>query len=101
MAILGVAYNQRVDKPLAVRMRPKSIGEVVGHGKLLAKGSPISRLIEAERTGAWSSVLLWGPPGSGKTTIARLLSDAKNANFVELSAISTSVSQVRVVIDAA
>lgn len=101
MAILGVAYNQRVDKPLAVRMRPKSIGEVVGHGKLLAKGSPISRLIEAERTGAWSSVLLWGPPGSGKTTIARLLSDAKNANFVELSAISTSVSQVREVIDAA
>ena len=101
MAILGVAYNQRVDKPLAVRMRPKSIGEVVGHGKLLAKGSPIARLIEAERTGAWSSVLLWGPPGSGKTTIARLLSEAKNANFIELSAISTSVSQVREVIDAA
>lgn len=101
MAILGVAYNQRVEKPLAVRMRPKSIGEVVGHGKLLAKGSPIQRLIEAERTGAWSSVLLWGPPGSGKTTIARLLSEAKNANFVELSAIATSVSQVREVIDSA
>ena len=101
MAILGVAYNQRVDKPLAVRMRPKSIGEVVGHDKLLAKGSPIARLIEAERTGAWSSVLLWGPPGSGKTTIARLLSGAKNANFIELSAISTSVSQVREVIDGA
>jgi putative ATPase len=82
-------------------MRPKSIGEVVGHGKLLAKGSPIARLIEAERTGAWSSVLLWGPPGSGKTTIARLLSEAKNATFIELSAISTSVSQVREVIDAA
>lgn len=101
MAILGVAYNQRVDKPLAVRMRPKSIGEVVGHDELLAKGSPIARLIEAERTGAWSSVLLWGPPGSGKTTIARLLSGAKNANFIELSAISTSVSQVREVIDGA
>lgn len=101
MAILGVAYNQRVEKPLAVRMRPKSIGEVVGHGRLLAKGSPIQRLIEAERTGAWSSVLLWGPPGSGKTTIARLLSEAKNANFVELSAIATSVSQVREVIDSA
>ena len=101
MAILGVAYNQRVEKPLAVRMRPKSIGEVVGHGRLLAKGSPIQRLIEAERTGAWSSVLLWGPPGSGKTTIARLLSDAKNASFVELSAIATSVSQVREVIDSA
>lgn len=82
-------------------MRPKSIGEVVGHGKLLAKGSPLQRLIEAERSGAWSSILLWGPPGSGKTTIARLLSESRNANFTELSAISASVGQVRDVIEAA
>lgn len=82
-------------------MRPKSIGEVVGHGKLLAKGSPLQRLIEAERSGAWSSILLWGPPGSGKTTIARLLSESRNANFTELSAISASVVQVRDVIEAA
>ena len=66
MAILGVAYNQRVEKPLAVRMRPKSIGEVVGHGRLLAKGSPIQRLIDAERTGAWSSVCSGGRLAAGK-----------------------------------
>ncbi len=82
-------------------MRPKSIGEVVGHGKLLAKGSPLQRLIEADRKGAWSSILLWGPPGSGKTTIARLLSESRGANFTELSAVSASVVQVREVIDAA
>jgi putative ATPase len=82
-------------------MRPKSVEEVVGHGKLLASGSPIRRLIEAEQTGAWSSVILWGPPGSGKTTIARLLMESKGADFVELSAISAGVNQVREVIDAA
>jgi len=82
-------------------MRPKTIEDVVGHGKLLAQGSPIRRLIEAEQTGAWSSVILWGPPGSGKTTIARLLMESKGADFVELSAISAGVNQVRDVIDSA
>ena len=82
-------------------MRPKTIEDVVGHGKLLAAGSPIRRLIEAEQSGAWNSVVLWGPPGSGKTTIARLLMESKGADFVELSAISAGVNQVRDVIDSA
>jgi putative ATPase len=82
-------------------MRPKSIADVVGHQKLLAPGSPIQRLIAAERGGAWSSILLWGPPGSGKTTIARLLSGSSNAEFVELSAVSAAVAQVREVIETA
>lgn len=73
----------------------------MGHGKLLAAGSPIRRLIEAEQSGAWNSVILWGPPGSGKTTIARLLMESKGADFVELSAISAGVNQVRDVIDSA
>ena len=82
-------------------MRPKTIEDVVGHGKLLAAGSPIRRLIEAEQSGAWNSVILWGPPGSGKTTIARLLMESKGADFVELSAISAGVNQVRDVIESA
>lgn len=90
-----------MEKPLAIRMRPKTIEDVVGHGSLLAKGSPIRRLIEAEQSGAWSSIILWGPPGSGKTTIARLLMESKGADFVELSAISAGVNQVREVIDQA
>ncbi|MEY4409034.1 MAG: hypothetical protein RLZ65_180 [Actinomycetota bacterium] len=73
----------------------------MGHGKLLAAGSPIRRLIEAEQSGAWNSIILWGPPGSGKTTIARLLMESKGADFVELSAISAGVNQVRDVIDSA
>jgi putative ATPase len=82
-------------------MRPKSLEEVLGHNRLLAEGSPIRRLIEAEQGGAWNSIILWGPPGSGKTTIARLLVESKAAEFVELSAVSAGVSQVREVIDAA
>lgn len=82
-------------------MRPKSLEEVLGHNRLLAEGSPIRRLIEAEQGGAWNSIILWGPPGSGKTTIARLLVESKAAEFVELSAVSAGVTQVREVIDAA
>lgn len=82
-------------------MRPKTIEDVVGHAKLLAKGSPIRRLLEAQQGGAWSSIILWGPPGSGKTTIARLLVDSKAADFVELSAVSAGVTQVRDVIESA
>lgn len=101
MAILGVAYNQCVEKPLANRMRPKTIDAVVGHSKLLVAGSPLMRLVTNEKSKSWSSIILWGPPGCGKTTIARLLSDAEGTTFIELSAVGTSVSQVREVIDQA
>ena len=86
--------------PLASRMRPTSLDEVVGQGKLLAANSPLRRLVEGDRTRAPSSILLWGPPGSGKTTLARLISSQANTEFVELSAISAGVGQVREVIDA-
>ena len=82
-------------------MRPEKIEEVLGQGQLLKPGSPIHRLVTGDRQSTWSSVLLWGPPGSGKTTIARLLSRSKEATFVELSAISASVSQVREVVEEA
>jgi putative ATPase len=82
-------------------MRPSVINEVLGQARLLKKGSPLERLVAAEKEGTWSSILLWGPPGTGKTTIARLLSGVKDAKFVELSAISSSVSQVREVIEEA
>ena len=101
MAILGVAYNQFVNKPLASRMRPKTVTEIVGHSELLVAGSPLMRLVTNEKSRSWSSIILWGPPGCGKTTIARLLSDAEGTSFVELSAVGTSVSQVREVIDSA
>jgi putative ATPase len=86
------------DSPLAVRMRPATLDELVGQDHLLAPGAPLRQLV----TGASPmSVILWGPPGSGKTTIAHLVAAATDRRFVALSALSAGVKDVRAVIDAA
>ena len=82
--------------PLAVRMRPRSLDEVVGQAHLLRPGAPLRRLVEG---GAAASVLLYGPPGTGKTTLARLLAGVGNRHFVALSALSSGVRELRTVID--
>lgn len=84
--------------PLAVRMRPRSIDEVLGQGHLLREGQPLRRLIEPGR-GAPSSVFLWGPPGIGKTTLAYLVARQGNRRFVEISAVSAGVKELRAVIN--
>jgi putative ATPase len=84
--------------PLAVRMRPASLDEVVGQIHLLAPGSPLRRLVEG--SGA-ASVILYGPPGTGKTTLASLVSRATGRRFEALSALSAGVKEVRAVIDTA
>ena len=87
--------------PLAVRMRPRTIAEVVGQDHLTFPGSPLNQLVEAsggDRAGA-SSVILWGPPGVGKTTLAHVISHAPGRRFVELSAITAGVKDVRQVIE--
>ena len=83
---------------MAVRMRPRSFSEVVGQAHLLRPGAPLRQLAEG-RTG--SSVLLYGPPGTGKTTLARLLASAAARHFVELSALSVGVKELREVISGA
>ncbi|MEU9807203.1 replication-associated recombination protein A [Mycobacterium sp. NPDC050853] len=84
--------------PLAVRMRPASLDEVVGQGHLLKPGSPLRRLVDG--SGA-ASVILYGPPGTGKTTLASLISGATGRRFEALSALSAGVKEVRAVIDTA
>ncbi|WP_322938600.1 replication-associated recombination protein A [Nocardioides bizhenqiangii] len=84
--------------PLAVRMRPRDLDELVGQPQLRASGSPLRQLVEGDRA---MSLLLWGPPGTGKTTIASILSRQTNRRFVEVSAVSAGVKEVRAAIDAA
>ena len=86
--------------PLAARMRPRTLDEVVGQDHLLAEGSPLRRLVEAQG-GAPSSVFLWGPPGTGKTTFAYLIARAGGRHFEEVSAVSAGVKDLRAVISAA
>ncbi|MGB0876977.1 MAG: replication-associated recombination protein A [Mycobacterium sp.] len=84
--------------PLAVRMRPSSLDEVVGQESLLKPNSPLRRLVEG--SGA-ASVILYGPPGTGKTTLALLISQATGRRFEALSALSAGVKEVRAVIETA
>ena len=84
--------------PLAVRMRPEGLDEVVGQDHLLRDGSPLRRLVDG--SGA-ASVILYGPPGTGKTTLASLISHATGRRFEALSALSAGVKDVRAVIDVA
>jgi putative ATPase len=83
--------------PLAVRMRPRTVDEIVGQGHLLGPGSPLRRLAAGEAM----SVFLWGPPGVGKTTIAAVVSQSTRRRFVELSAVTAGVKEVRAVLDQA
>ena len=87
--------------PLAVRMRPRSIEEFVGQRRAISTGSPLHKLLAPGDTDAKSSVILWGPPGSGKTTLAQLIARAGSAKFMELSAINAGVKDVREVITSA
>lgn len=93
---LGV--NTHASAPLAVRMRPRTLDELVGQEQLRAPGSPLRQLVEGDQA---LSLLLWGPPGTGKTTIAAIVSGQTNRRFVEVSAVSAGVKEVRAAIDGA
>ncbi len=92
--LFAAAAEQRLaaSAPLAARMRPRRLAEVVGQEHLLGTGRPLRALIEADKL---SSVILWGPPGTGKTTLARLIAGATTRDFVPLSAVTAGVKDVR------
>src|SRR5258707_6720872 len=84
--------------PLAVRMRPRTLDEVIGQRHLTGAGTPFRKLIDND---APMSLLLWGPPGTGKTTLAYVVSQVTRRRFAELSAVSAGVKDVRAAVDAA
>ncbi len=94
----SLAGNTHDSAPLAVRMRPRTLDELVGQQHLLAPGAPLRRLVEGDQP---MSLLLWGPPGTGKTTIASIVSGQTNRHFVEVSAVAAGVKEVRAAIDSA
>ena len=84
--------------PLAVRMRPRTLDEVIGQKHLTAPGTPFRKLIDND---APMSLVLWGPPGTGKTTLAHVVSQVTKRRFTELSAVAAGVKDVRAAVDAA
>jgi putative ATPase len=85
-------------RPLADRLRPQSLGEVAGQDHLLAPGAPLQRMLERGRL---SSIILWGPPGVGKTTMARLIAKESGLDFEQISAVFSGVADLRKVFDSA
>jgi putative ATPase len=89
---------EHAQAPLAVRMRPRGLDEVVGQGHLLGAGTPLRQLVERDVS---MSLVLWGPPGTGKTTLAYVVSRATSRRFVEVSAVTAGVKEVRAAIEQA
>ena len=91
-------FDSQAPRPLADKLRPRALAEVVGQDHLLASQGAIGRMVAAHRL---ASMVLWGPPGCGKTTIARLLAEATSMHFEAISAVFSGVADLRKVFDAA
>jgi len=101
MDLFSHAHDQRMrsEAPLAARMRPRTLDEFVGQQDILGPGKLLRRAIEADRL--FSSIILWGPPGTGKTTLAMVIANLTKSHFETLSAVLAGKAELRVVIDKA
>ena len=98
MDLFDLQNNEKTMAPLAVRMRPRTLGEFLGQGKIVGQGSLLSRAIAADKLG---SCIFYGPPGTGKTTLANIIAENTHAAFVKLNAVTSGVADAKKVIDEA
>jgi putative ATPase len=97
--VSSLSFNFAPDfRPLAARMRPRSIAEYIGQAHLLGEGQPLRKALEAGRA---HSMMLWGPPGTGKTTLAELIAQYSNAHVERISAVTSGVKEIRAAIEQA
>jgi putative ATPase len=95
---VSTLFERQVQRPLADRLRPMNLGQVVGQDHLLAPAGPLGRMVAQKRL---TSIILWGPPGCGKTTIARLLAEHTSLIFEPLSAVFSGVADLRKIFESA
>jgi len=91
-------FSSLQDLPLAARIRPRSLREFAGQKHLLGEGKVLRRLIESDRIG---SMIFWGPPGVGKTTLARIIANSTKANFIDFSAVTSGIREIKQVMEQA
>ena len=87
-------FNNMIPQPLAARLRPKSLEEFAGQKHLLGEGKVLRKLIESDQI---SSMIFWGPPGVGKTTLAQIIASTTKASFIDFSAVSSGIREIRTV----
>ena len=91
-------FDREIPQPLAARLRPETLEEYVGQTHLLGPGKVLRRLIESDRI---SSMIFWGPPGVGKTTLARIIAHRTNSNFIDFSAVTSGIKEIKAVMQEA
>ena len=98
MSQISIFEQENSNEPLAARMRPRTLDEYVGQQHLVGEGKVLRKLIEQDRI---SSMIFWGPPGVGKTTLAQIIAGSTDAQFITFSAVTSGIKQIKEVMQQA